>query len=187
LMMDNMTRFCMAQREIGLASGEPPVTRGYPPSVYSELPKVLERAGNSQKGSITGLYAVLVDGDDFNEPISDTARGILDGHIMLSRKLGHKNHYPAIDVLQSISRCMNNIVTKEHKAVAGKLKTVLATYNEAEDLINIGAYKAGSNKEIDYAISKINQVNDFLKQDTHSKYAFEDEINMLEDIFSDSI
>ncbi len=183
LMMDNMTRFCMAQREIGLASGEPPVTRGYPPSVYSELPKVLERAGNSERGSITGLYAVLVDGDDFNEPISDTARGILDGHIVLSRKLGHKNHYPAIDVLQSISRCMSGIATKEHKEVAGKLKNVLATYNEAEDLINIGAYKAGSNPDIDYAISKIHQVNDFLMQDVDSKYAFQDEVDMMTKIF----
>ncbi|MDE6761127.1 MAG: flagellar protein export ATPase FliI [Lachnospiraceae bacterium] len=185
LMMDNMTRFCMAQREIGLASGEPPVTRGYPPSVYSELPKVLERAGNSEKGSITGIYAVLVDGDDFNEPISDTARGILDGHIMLSRKLGHKNHYPAIDVLQSISRCMSGIATKEHKATAGRLKNVLATYNEAEDLINIGAYKSGSNPEIDFAISKINQVNEFLMQDVDSKYLFEEEINMLSGIFDE--
>lgn len=183
LMMDNMTRFCMAQREIGLASGEPPVTRGYPPSVYSELPKVLERAGNSEKGSITGLYAVLVDGDDFNEPISDTARGILDGHIILSRKLGHKNHYPAIDVLQSISRCMSGIVTKEHKLAAGKLKNVLATYDEAEDLINIGAYKAGSNPDIDFAISKIRQVNDFLMQDVDSKYLFEDEVSMMSKIF----
>lgn len=186
LMMDNMTRFCMAQREIGLASGEPPVTRGYPPSVYSELPKVLERAGNSEKGSITGIYAVLVDGDDFNEPISDTARGILDGHIMLSRKLGHKNHYPAIDVLQSISRCMSSIAAKEHKEVAGRLKNVLATYNEAEDLINIGAYKSGSNPEIDFAISKINQVNEFLMQDVDSKYLFEEEINMLSDIFGEA-
>lgn len=186
LMMDNMTRFCMAQREIGLASGEPPVTRGYPPSVYSELPKVLERAGNSEKGSITGIYAVLVDGDDFNEPISDTARGILDGHIMLSRKLGHKNHYPAIDVLQSISRCMSSIAAKEHIEVAGRLKNVLATYNEAEDLINIGAYKSGSNPEIDFAISKINQVNEFLMQDVDSKYLFEEEINMLSDIFSEA-
>ena len=151
LMMDSLTRFSMAQREIGLASGEPPITRGYPPSVYSEMPKLLERAGNTETGSITGLYTVLVDGDDFNEPITDTARGILDGHIMLSRKLGHKNHYPAIDVLQSISRCMSQIVDKEHKQMAGKLKGVLATYNEAEDLINIGAYKAGSNPEIDYA------------------------------------
>jgi flagellum-specific ATP synthase len=185
LMMDNMTRFCMAQREIGLASGEPPVTRGYPPSVYAELPKVLERAGNSEKGSITGLYAVLVDGDDFNEPISDTARGILDGHIVLSRKLGHKNHYPAIDVLQSISRCMSGIATKEHKAAAGKLRNVLATYDEAEDLINIGAYKAGSNPEIDYAISKIAKVNDFLIQDVDSKYQLDEEIDMIINIFND--
>ena len=132
----------MAQREIGLASGEPPVTRGYPPSVYSEMPKLLERAGTSDKGSITGLYTVLVDGDDFNEPITDTARSILDGHIMLSRKLGHKNHYPAIDILQSISRVMSSIATPEHKELAGRLKNVLATYNEAEDLINIGAIRA---------------------------------------------
>ena len=186
LMMDNMTRFCMAQREIGLASGEPPVTRGYPPSVYSELPKVLERAGNSEKGSITGLYAVLVDGDDFNEPISDTARGILDGHIMLSRKLGHKNHYPAVDVLQSISRCMSGIATKEHKEVAGKLKNVLATYNEAEDLINIGAYKAGSNPDIDFAISKIRQVNEFLMQDVESKFDFDEEVAMMSAIFNEA-
>ena len=152
LMMDSLTRFSMAQREIGLASGEPPVTRGYPPSVYSEMPKLLERAGNSDKGSITGLYTVLVDGDDFNEPITDTARSILDGHIMLNRKLAHKNHYPAIDVLQSISRVMSSIVDSEHKEAAGKLKNVLATYQEAEDLINIGAYKKGSNSNIDYAI-----------------------------------
>lgn len=185
LMMDNMTRFCMAQREIGLATGEPPVTRGYPPSVYSELPKVLERAGNSEKGSITGLYAVLVDGDDFNEPISDTARGILDGHIMLSRKLGHKNHYPAVDVLQSISRCMSGIASDEHKAAAGKLKNVLATYNEAEDLINIGAYRSGSNPDIDYAISKIQQVNEFLRQDVDTKYLLEEEVEMLMDIFKE--
>jgi flagellum-specific ATP synthase len=135
LMMDSLTRFSMAQREIGLASGEPPVSRGYPPSVYAEMPKLLERAGKAAKGSITGLYTVLVDGDDFNEPITDTARSILDGHIVLSRKLGQKNHYPAIDVLASISRCMSAIATKEHKACAGKLRNVLATYNEAEDLI----------------------------------------------------
>lgn len=183
LMMDSLTRFSMAQREIGLASGEPPVTRGYPPSVYSELPKVLERAGNTHKGSITGLYTVLVDGDDFNEPITDTARGILDGHIVLSRKLGHKNHYPAIDILASISRCMSAVATGEHKEYAGKLKNVLATYNDAEDLINIGAYKAGSNKNIDYAISKIDSVNDFLRQDVSTKYLFDDEVNMLKDIF----
>lgn len=185
LMMDSLTRFSMAQREIGLASGEPPITRGYPPSVYSEMPKLLERAGNTETGSITGLYTVLVDGDDFNEPITDTARGILDGHIMLSRKLGHKNHYPAIDVLQSISRCMSQIATKEHKQVASRLKTVLATYNEAEDLINIGAYKAGSNPDIDYAIRKIKDVNGFLCQDVDSKYLFDEEIEQLESIFTD--
>lgn len=185
LMMDSLTRFSMAQREIGLASGEPPVTRGYPPSVYSEMPKLLERAGTAGKGSITGLYTVLVDGDDFNEPITDTARSILDGHIMLSRKLGHKNHYPAIDVLQSISRVMNQIATREHKQLAGKLKNVMATYNEAEDLINIGAYKAGSNKNIDYAISKIEQVNGFLRQGVDEKFGFEEVLNMLEAIFEE--
>lgn len=183
LMMDSLTRFSMAQREIGLASGEPPVTRGYPPSVYSEMPKLLERAGTAEKGSITGLYTVLVDGDDFNEPITDTARSILDGHIMLDRKLGHKNHYPAIDVLQSISRVMSAIATKEHKALAGRLKNVLATYNEAEDLINIGAYKRGSNKEIDYAIQKIDEVNEFLCQQTDEKYQFEEEIDLLRRLF----
>ncbi len=183
LMMDSLTRFSMAQREIGLASGEPPVTRGYPPSVYSEMPKLLERAGTAGQGSITGLYTVLVDGDDFNEPITDTARSILDGHIMLSRKLGHKNHYPAIDILQSISRVMSQIATKEHKQLAGKLKTVMATYNEAEDLINIGAYKAGSNKNIDFAISKIDKVNDFLTQGVDEKYDFEEEMQLLQKIF----
>ena len=185
LMMDSLTRFSMAQREIGLASGEPPVSRGYPPSVYSEMPKLLERAGNSGNGSITGLYTVLVDGDDFNEPITDTARGILDGHIVLSRKLGHKNHYPSIDVLQSISRVMSSIVTKEHKQLAGKLKTVLATYTEAEDLINIGAYKSGSNKNIDYAIEKIEAVNSFLRQDVDEKFNFDEVVNMLYRVFFD--
>lgn len=183
LMMDSLTRFSMAQREIGLASGEPPVSRGYTPSVYSEMPKLLERAGNSDIGSITGLYTVLVDGDDFNEPISDTARSILDGHIMLSRKLVHKNHYPAIDILQSISRVMSQIVNDEHKVVAGKLKNVLATYQEAEDLINIGAYKNGSNPDIDYAISKIHQVNEFLQQQVDEKLTFEQEITLLKEIF----
>lgn len=147
LMMDSLTRFSMAQREIGLASGEPPVTRGYPPSVYSEMPKLLERAGRAAVGSITGLYTVLVDGDDFNEPITDTARSILDGHIMLDRKLGHKNHYPAIDILQSISRCMSQIATREHKQAANKLKNVLATYNEAEDLIKYRCIQKGQQPE----------------------------------------
>ncbi len=185
LMMDSLTRFSMAQREIGLASGEPPVSRGYPPSVYSEMPKLLERAGCAARGSITGLYTVLVDGDDFNEPITDTARSILDGHIMLDRKLGHKNHYPAIDILQSISRCMSQIADREHKQMAGKLKTVLATYNEAEDLINIGAYKSGSNPAIDYAISKIDAVNAFLCQDVDEKFDFDTSVEMLKALFKD--
>ncbi len=185
LMMDSLTRFSMAQREIGLASGEPPVSRGYPPSVYAEMPKLLERAGKSDKGSITGLYTVLVDGDDFNEPITDTARSILDGHIVLDRKIAQKNHYPAIDVLASISRVMSSIATSEHKAAAGKLKNVLATYSEAEDLINIGAYKSGSNKEIDYAISKIDKVNSFLMQDTAEKINFDDIVNNLKLIFDE--
>ncbi len=185
LMMDSLTRFSMAQREIGLASGEPPVTRGYPPSVYSEMPKLLERAGRASVGSITGLYTVLVDGDDFNEPITDTARSILDGHIMLDRKLGHKNHYPAIDILQSISRCMSQIAAKEHKQAANRLKTVLATYNEAEDLINIGAYKNGSNPAIDYAISKIDAVNEFLCQDTDEKFTFEESVERLGALFEE--
>ena len=183
LMMDSLTRFSMAQREIGLASGEPPVTRGYPPSVYSEMPKLLERAGRNEVGSITGLYTVLVDGDDFNEPITDTARSILDGHIMLNRKLAHKNHYPAIDVLQSISRCMSQIAEPEHKKAAGRLKNVLATYNDAEDLINIGAYKKGSNPDIDFAIDKIRAVNDFLMQQTDEKIPYEEEIERLKKLF----
>lgn len=185
LMMDSLTRFSMAQREIGLAGGEPPVSRGYPPSVYSEMPKLLERAGCDDKGSITGLYTVLVDGDDFNEPITDTARSILDGHIMLNRKLAHKNHYPAIDVLQSISRCMSQIVEKEHKQVAGKLKNVLATYSDSEDLINIGAYKRGNNKNIDYAIDKIDAVNEFLLQDTDEKIDYEESLARMRRLFEE--
>ena len=185
LMMDSLTRFSMAQREIGLASGEPPVSRGYPPSVYAQMPKLLERAGNSDRGSITGLYTVLVDGDYFREPITDTARGILDGHIVLSRQMAQKNHYPAIDILQSISRVMSSIITKEHKVAAGKMKQVLATYQEAEDLINIGAYKAGSNPDIDFAIDKIRAVNAFLQQQTDEKYTFEESLQQMLDIFSE--
>lgn len=183
LMLDNLTRFSMAQREIGLAAGEPPVSRGYPPSVYAEMPKLLERAGNGAIGSITGIYTVLVDGDDFNEPISDTARGILDGHIILSRKLGHKNHYPAIDVLQSISRVMSAVASSEHKKLAGRLKSTLATYTEAEDLINIGAYKSGSNPEIDEAIQKNSAINEFLCQATDEKFTFEETVEQLKAIF----
>ncbi len=185
LMMDSLTRFSIAQREIGLASGEPPVSRGYPPSVYAEMPKLLERAGRSRNGSITGLYTVLVDGDDMNEPITDTARGILDGHIVLNRKLAQKNHYPAIDVLASISRCMSAIADPEHKKAAGKLKNVLATYNDAEDLINIGAYRNGANKNIDYALSKIDMVNAFLMQETDEKFSFEEIRAQLINMFAD--
>ncbi|MBQ1547393.1 MAG: flagellar protein export ATPase FliI [Lachnospiraceae bacterium] len=183
LMMDSLTRFCMAQREIGLASGEPPVTRGYPPSIYAEMPRLLERAGNGAKGSITGLYTVLVDGDDMNEPITDTARSILDGHIMLNRKLAQKNQYPAIDVLQSISRVMSAVADKYHKNSAGQLKNVMATYQESEDLINIGAYKKGSNKNIDFAISKYDDVINFIKQDVYDKYTFEEIVSMMEEMF----
>ena len=147
------------------------------------MPKLLERAGNSDRGSITGLYTVLVDGDDFNEPITDTARGILDGHIVLSRQMAQKNHYPAIDILQSISRVMSSIISKEHKAAAGKMKQVLATYQEAEDLINIGAYKAGSNPDIDFAIEKIKAVNAFLQQQTDEKFSFEETLEQMFAIF----
>ena len=184
LMMDSLTRFSMAQREIGLAAGEPPVSRGYPPSVYSEMPKLLERAGKGAVGSITGLYTVLVDGDDFNEPITDTARGILDGHIVLSRKLAQRNQYPAIDILASISRVMSAIATPEHKKAAGTFKNVLSVYNEAEDLINIGAYKRGANPDIDYAIDKIAKIKDYIMQSTADKFDFDEEISMLEGIFS---
>ena len=153
--------------------------------MYSEMPKLLERAGNADKGSITGLYTVLVDGDDFNEPVTDTARSILDGHIVLSRKIAQKNHYPAIDVLASISRCMSQIVDKKQKELSGRLKNVMATYAESEDLINIGAYKAGSNKNIDYAISKIDKVNDFLIQATDEKLDYDEEIKALEAVFEE--
>ncbi|TCT16422.1 type III secretion system FliI/YscN family ATPase [Natranaerovirga pectinivora] len=185
LMMDSLTRFSMAQREIGLAIGEPPVTRGYTPSVFAQMPKLLERAGTSSEGSITGLYTVLVDGDDFNEPITDTARGILDGHVMLSRNLANKNHFPAIDVLNSISRVMNDIASDEHKALANKLKSTLATYRESEDIINIGAYKKGSNKEIDYAVRMINRINEFLKQSTNENLPFEETLNQLTNLFNE--
>lgn len=174
LMVDSLTRFAMAQREIGLSVGEPPAAKGYTPSVFNLLPKLLERSGIIEdRGSITGLYTILVEGDDFNEPISDSARSILDGHIALSRDLASKNHYPAIDILQSISRVMIDIVDAEHKTMAGKINQILATYRKAEDLINIGAYMQGSNREIDYAITMIDRVNAFLKQDIHEKIDFQ--------------
>mgnify|MGYP000232609557 FL=1 len=180
LLMDSLTRFSMAQREIGLAAGEPPVTRGYPPSVYAIMPKLLERAGTSEKGSITGLYTVLVEGDDMNEPITDTARGILDGHIVLSRKLAHRNHYPAIDVLASISRVMNDIADERHKKLAGILRQYLAVYTDSEDLINVGAYVMGSNPEIDRAIELNPSINEFLIQDVNESYDFDEIIKLLE-------
>jgi len=180
LMMDSVTRFAMAQREIGLAVGEPPTTKGYTPSVFAILPKLLERSGTAEKGTITALYTVLVEGDDMNEPITDAVRGILDGHIVLSRQLASQNHYPAIDILSSISRVMIEIVSKEHRETASSLRNILATYKEAEDLINIGAYVAGSNPRIDYSISKIESVRNFLKQDIYQKFSFEEtEHNLL--------
>lgn len=185
LMMDSLTRFSMAQREVGLAIGEPPVTKGYTPSVFAILPRLLERAGNSDKGSITGLYTVLVDGDDMNEPIADAVRGILDGHIVLSRNMANKNHYPAIDILASVSRVMSSIVEKTHNEASKKLRDVLSTYKEAEDLINIGVYVKGTNPKIDYAISKIDKVNDFLKQDVYEKFDYEEVVDTLLKIFED--
>ncbi|AEM78816.1 MULTISPECIES: flagellar protein export ATPase FliI [Thermoanaerobacter] len=173
LMMDSVTRFAMAQREVGLSIGEAPVSRGYTPSVFSVLPKLLERSGCSKKGSITALYTVLVDGDDLNEPIADAVRGILDGHIVLSRKLANKNHYPAIDVLASVSRVINDIITEEHKELIARFKDILATYTEAEDLINIGAYNFGSNPKIDEAIELNEKMNSFLRQRIDESYDFE--------------
>ncbi len=182
-MMDSTTRFAYAQRDVGLASGEPPTTRGYTPSVFAMLPKLMERSGTSEKGSITAFYTILVEGDDFNEPIADQSRSILDGHIILSRALAAKNHYPSIDILPSVSRIMSNLVSDEHKEAAGKLREVLARYSEAEDLINIGAYVKGSNPKIDEAIAKIDAVNDFLKQGTYEKVSFEDMLDQLMSIF----
>lgn len=164
LMMDSVTRFAMAQREVGLAVGEPPTTRGYPPSVYALLPKLLERAGTSHTGSITGIYSVLVEADDLNDPVGDAVRSILDGHISLSRALASRNHYPAIDILESISRCMIDVTSETHRLLAGEVRKVLATYRDAEDLINIGAYVEGSNPEIDRAVRLIPGVRRFLQQ-----------------------
>lgn len=172
LMMDSVTRVAMAQREIGLASGEPPTTKGYTPSVFAVLPKLLERAGRTHKGSITGLYTVLVDNDDMTEPIADAVRSIIDGHIVLSRSLAHKNHFPAVDVLESVSRVMPKVVQKDQRKISQQARELLAIYRESEDLINIGAYVKGSNPKIDQAISKIESLNDFLKQDMH-EYDFD--------------
>ncbi|MBO3445070.1 flagellar protein export ATPase FliI [Clostridium sp. CCUG 7971] len=183
LMMDSVTRFAMAQREVGLAIGEPPAQKGYTPSVFAMLPKLMERTGLSDKGSITAFYTVLVDGDDFNEPIADTVRGILDGHIVLSRELAHKNHYPAIDILNSVSRLMNEICEDEHKQSASFARDIIATYKEAEDLINIGAYEKGSNKNIDMSIAYIDKINSFLKQRVEENTSFDDSKQMLSTMF----
>jgi flagellum-specific ATP synthase len=183
LLMDSLTRIALAQREVGLAVGEPPTTRGFTPSVFSLLPQILERAGASDLGSITGFYTVLVEGDDFNEPISDCARATLDGHIILSRKLAGLNHYPAIDVLDSVSRVMKDVAAREQLELSDRLKNLLATYKEAEDLINVGAYSAGSNRKVDYALSRMEKINAFLRQKIDEHSDFETSLNLLKGIF----
>lgn len=179
LLMDSVTRFGRAQREIGLAAGEPPTRRGFPPSVFSELPKLMERAGNSAKGSITALYTVLVEGDDMTEPIADETRSILDGHIILSRRLAQMNHYPAIDILQSVSRCQNAIVTPEHRAAASRLRAILAKYAEVELLLRIGEYRKGADRETDGAIERIDAVNGFLRQNLTDRPTFGETVAAL--------
>jgi type III secretion protein N (ATPase) len=178
-MMDSVTRFGRAQREIGLAAGEPPTRRGFPPSVFSTLPKLMERAGQSDKGSITALYTVLVEGDDMTEPIADETRSILDGHIILSRKLASANHYPAIDVLASVSRVMNAIVSKEHNKAAGKFRNMLAKYQEVELLLRIGEYKKGSDAEVDEAIKKMPELDNFLKQSLTEKSYYDETVKRM--------
>lgn len=184
LMMDSVTRFAMAQREIGLAIGEPPTTKGYTPSVFAVLPKLLERAGTCEgDGSITGLYTVLVEGDDMNEPVADAVRSILDGHIVLSREIAARGHYPAIDLLGSASRVMIDIVSEKHRKIAQRFVSALAEYRKAEDLINIGAYKAGSNPNVDYAIKKIGDINRYLRQDIYEKVGLDESLASLMSIF----
>lgn len=184
LMMDSVTRFAMAQREIGLAIGEPPTTKGYTPSVFGLLPKLLERAGTTPKeGAITGLYTVLVEADDMNEPISDAVRAILDGHVVLSRQLAAQSQYPPVDILESVSRCMIDITTPEHKKAANRLKETISTYKNAEDLINIGAYVKGSNPSIDFAIEKIGSVRKFLRQEIEEKADYTETVDTLEGLF----
>lgn len=184
LLVDSVTRFANAQREVGLAIGEPPTSKGYTPSVFALLPKLLERSGNGSQGSITGLYTVLVDGDDMNEPIADAVRGILDGHVVLSRALANQNHFPAVDILESVSRCMDDIITLEHRKVAHELKMVYAKYKESEDLINIGAYAKGNNSKIDFAISMIDRIKDYLKQDVTEDSKYEDTVLRLTNMFT---
>jgi flagellum-specific ATP synthase len=185
LMMDSVTRLALAQREVGLAIGEPPATRGYTPSVFAMLPRLLERAGTSDRGTITGLYTVLVEADDMNEPVADTVRGILDGHIVLSRALAHRNHYPAIDVLASVSRVMPQITDSEHQQAAAQVRQVLADYTEAEDLINIGAYQQGSNPNIDHALRYIDKVRAFLQQGKQEGCLLDETIQQLKTLFAE--
>ena len=186
-MMDSLTRFAMAQREIGLAAGEPPTTKGYPPSAFNLLPKLLERAGNSHgQGTITGLFTVLVESDDMNDPIADAARAILDGHIILSREMANHNHYPAIDVLQSISRLMKDIVDDEQKLYVEKVLDIMATYKRYEDVITIGAYKEGTNPKLDFAIRMMGKIRPFLKQDISEKVTFDEGMKQLRDIFEEA-
>ena len=182
LMMDSLTRYAMAQREVGLAIGEPPIARGYTPSIYAELPKLLERSGNFNQGSITGVYTVLVEGDDTNEPISDTVRGILDGHIVLSRQLASENHFPAIDIGASISRLMVEVVEKEHRFLASRLRNMLSLYQKNADLISIGAYKRGTNDALDEAVSKINRINQFLEQDIDESFEYDETVALMKEI-----
>ena len=179
LMMDSLTRFAMAQREIGLATGEPPIARGYTPSIYSEFPKLLERSGNFEKGSITGIYTVLVEGDDTNEPIADTVRGILDGHIVLSRALAAQNHYPAIDIGASISRLMVEIVSSEHQKMASKMRNILGLYQRNADLIAIGAYQKGTNPALDEAVEKYPAINRFLVQAVKESFTYEQTLEAM--------
>ncbi|MBI5655752.1 MAG: flagellar protein export ATPase FliI [Geobacter sp.] len=187
LMMDSATRFAMAMREVGLAIGEPPTTKGYTPSVFAALPKLLERSGNFQNGSITGLYTVLVEGDDFNEPVSDAMRSILDGHITLSRELAARNVYPPIDVLSSASRVMIDVTEREQQQMAGKFKELMAVYRQSEDLINIGAYKAGSNPKIDSAIAKMEEMTAFIKQDIHNGISIGQAVERLKGLFGEGL
>lgn len=179
LMMDSVTRFAMAQREVGLAVGEPPTSKGYTPSVFALLPKLLERSGTSSKGSITAFYTVLVDGDDMNEPIADAVRGILDGHIVLDRKIAQKGQFPAINVMSSVSRVMHDVVPEAHHKAAVEFKRLLAAYETSEDLINIGAYKSGANKEIDDAIRAYPQIREFLQQDIYEKAKLNESVEQL--------
>jgi flagellum-specific ATP synthase len=184
LVMDSVTRFAMAQREVGLAAGEPPASKGYTPSVFALLPKLLERAGNfKHKGSITGFYTVLVEGDDLNDPIADAVRAILDGHIVLSRELASRNHYPCIDILLSASRLFTDLANTQHRAAAGKLRELLAIYKKAEDLINIGAYVKGSNPQVDRAIEKIDAINSFLRQGVQDRIIYQSAVGALTDLF----